>query len=196
MRDASRLSWLTAVMVILGLVLAGCCAAPSEKYERIEAIVEGQGPQQGLQINATIVIYEYSTDDDQLILLDAFTDGGQAGLFHALGKMKTRGHLALSGTHGFDLKHIKEIESPEGRKLRLVTDRPIQFGDAWTEPRPEGYTRSACEITLDQDPKKSTGTLLPAMQLKVEPKTDELGLEILKNSWKLRDIRFFPVVAK
>lgn len=188
MRSARRTGWTTAAVVVAGLMLA-CCWGFGAKYETIQAFVMGEGTQLGRHCNVTIHIYEYSTAEDQKILLDAFKEAGQKGLMTALGKMKAKGHIAIDGTLGTDINYIREFKVPEGRKIRIVTDRPIRFGEVWSGARSMDYNVSAAEIIISPEKGKSTGTVLPAMQLKIDDKTNEIGIEAFQNPWKLLNIR-------
>jgi len=75
-----------------------------------------------------------------------------------------------------------------GTKIRLVTDRPITFGEAWSDSRSMDYNLSGAEIILSADKKKNSGMLVPACKFKVD-KENQLQLELLRNEWKLVDVR-------
>lgn len=177
-------------LFLAGLVLPGCFTTfAREKYERIEAVALGENTQAGKHFRVTILIYEFSTADDQKNLLDAFKAGGPQGLHNAVSKLHSHGRIAVSGTLGFDIKYIREFKQPDGsRKIRMVTDRPIRFGEAWADTRSADYNLSAFEIILSPQKGKSIGTLLPVMQLKVNEKTGDIELEAFQNPWKLTNI--------
>lgn len=189
-RDALRAA--AAVLLVCFPLMGGPAFAGGSKYERIEAIAQGQETQLGQRISVTIIIYELSTSDDQKALVDSFKSAGQDGLYNAVSKMKAHGHIAVSGTLGYDINYIREFQTPEGRKLHMVTDRPIRFGEAWYDTRSKDFNLSAFEITLSPAKGKSSGTLLPEMQVKVDQATGEVRLEAFKNPWKLLDIVDYP----
>jgi len=193
MNNRSIAGWLAAGVLVTVLLILGSGSVMAEKYERIQAVAQGQGTQLGSRFNITIVIYEYSTAEDQKALSDAFKAGGQEGLYNALTKMKSHGHMAITGTLGYDVNYIKEFQVPEGRKIRLVTDRPIRFGEAWQDTRSKDYALSACEIILSPDKDKNSGTLLPALKLKMNPENTQMELELFQNPWKLLNIHYYPV---
>lgn len=181
------------LIVVLLLLAFGGFVAAKNKYERIEAIAQGEEAQLGQRINITIIIYELSTDDEQKVIVDAFSKAGQEGLFNTLNKMKSHGRIAISGTLGYDICYIRQIQTPEGRKLRMVTDRPVRFGEVWSDSRSKDFNLSAFEILLSPVKGKSSGVLLPEMQIKVKPGTNEVELEAFKNPWKIIDIIDYPV---
>ena len=50
------------------------------------------------------------------------------------------------------------------------------------------YNLSGVEIILSADKKKNSGTLLPACEFKID-KDNHLQLELLRNEWKLVNVR-------
>jgi hypothetical protein len=83
---------------------------------------------------------------------------------------------------------IRQIPTEGGRKIRVLTNRPITFGEAWTNSRSSDYNLSALEFDLSDEKDKSTGVLLPASQFKIDKKTKELVVENYQNPWKLVDV--------
>ena len=78
---------------------------------------------------------------------------------------------------------------PDGStKIRAVTNRPLRFGEVWSDSRSTDYNLSGVEIIITPDKKKYSGTLVPACELKVN-KEGHLELELLQNPWKLVDIQ-------
>jgi len=183
---------MTVALVLIGLAF-GSLWGLAAKFETIQATMQGEGTQLGRRTDVKIIIYEYSTDDDQKALQEAFQAAGSQGLFNALTKMKAKGHMAITGTLGFDVNFIREFQVPEGRKIRLVTDRPIRFGEAWHQTRSTDYNLSACDVILTKEKGKSTGTILPALELKLEPKTSQIVVEAYKIPWRLLNINYYPV---
>ena len=159
------------------------------KREYIEATAMGTSTQLGRMINIQIIIEEYSTPEDQKALMEAFEQKGSQGLYHAVDKMKSKGRMSITGTLGYDVNYIRAFQMPDGsRKIRLVTDRPINFGEAWANSRSEDYNLSAAEIIISTQKGKSSGTLVPACQFKVN-KQNGLEIENYQNPWKLENIR-------
>ena len=96
--------------------------------------------------------------------------------------------MSITGTLGYDVAYIRQWQQPDGStKYRLVTNRPITFGEAWSDSRSMDYSLSGVEIVMYPDKKKNSGTLLPAVQLKMN-KENQLELETYQNPWKLVNI--------
>ena len=119
---------LTIVLLTVGSVSALC-----QKAETIEAAAMGTGTQLGQNVEISLIINDYSTMEERQVLVDAFTKGQNQGLVTALQKMRAVGRISLTGTVGYDVSFIRMIPTPTGRKLRFITNRPIRFGEAWTD---------------------------------------------------------------
>lgn len=196
MRNVSRNFMIAAVATVAVLFLIGGTSAQgpganatSEKPVFIQGVAFGQGTQLGQTFSVNLTIKEYSTPEDQKALLDAFNAKKNEGLVNALNKMSTKGRMAITGTLGYEVTYIRAFPQPDGStKLRMVTNRPITFGEAWSDSRSMDYSLSGVEIILSTDEKKNSGTLMPACKLKID-KEGQLQIELLQNAWRLTDVR-------
>ena len=198
MRQARRPGWTMAVLVAAGLLLGGTWGLAVE-YETIQAIAQGQSTQLGQRFKLTLIIYQFSTADDQKALIEAFKAAGPAGLYNAVTKMKAKGHMALTGTLGYDVNYIRrkksEFPTGAGRSAWSPTG-PSRFGEMWSDTRSTDYSLSAAEIILSPEKDKTSGVLMPALELKFDEKTNELKLETFQNPWKLINIKDYLPKAK
>ena len=180
-----------AVAGIVGYMLLASPGTSAQKLPKsitIQAQAMGQSTQLGRTFNVTLIIQEFSTPDDQKALLAAFNEKKNEGLVNALSKMHTKGRMSITGTLGYDVSYIRQWKQPNGSiKYRLVTNRPITFGEAWSDSRSMDYSLSGVEIIMYPDKKKNSGTLLPAVKLKIN-KEGQLELETFQNPWKLVNI--------
>jgi hypothetical protein len=189
-RPGSRLKiFATTGLLLVGLLTVGLSTAFSrDKNETIEAQAFGSGTQLGQNIGVTLNIYEFSTPADRQLLVQAFNKGQSQGLSSALQKMRAVGHVEITGTLGYDCSYIKMTQTPTGRKIVFVTNRPINFAEAWTDSRTISYDLTAGSIEInDQDKSKSTGVLYPLAQLVLD-KDGQLKLELNQNPWTLSDV--------
>ena len=181
-----------ATLAIFGLMLLVSSSATAQKLPKavyIQAQAMGQSTQLGQTFGITVIIEEYSTAEDQKALLQAFNEKKNEGLVNALSKMKSKGRLSVTGTLGYDVSYIRSFPQPDGStKIRIVTDRPIRFGEAWSDSRSMDYNLSGLEIVLNENNKKNSGILAPACQFKMN-KESHIELELLQNEWKLVDVR-------
>ncbi len=171
---------------LVGLFLVFTSLHGFGQREQFQAQAFGEGTQMGHTFGVTVIINEYSTTDDQKILLEAFNAKGSAGLYNAVSKMPSKGRIAITGTVGYDINYVKAFPTPNGRKIRIVTDRPITFGEAWSDSRSEDYNLSALELDVNSAG-KGTGVLLPACQFQLN-KEHELEIEAYRNPWRLTDV--------
>ncbi len=183
---------INTTLAIAGLILLVSASGTAQKLPKsiyIQGQAMGQSTQMGQTFNITVIIDEYSTPDDQKALLTAFTEKKNEGLVNALSKMKSKGRISITGTLGYDVSYIRSFPQPDGStKIRLVTNRPITFGEAWSDNRSMDYNLSGLEIVLNANNKKNSGLLAPACQFKMN-KENHVELELLQNEWKLVDIR-------
>jgi hypothetical protein len=175
---------LAALLLMVTLALA----AENRKVATIDATAMGTSTQSGNTVSIKVTIYEFSTEEDRQILIDAFKKGQSQGLVNALTKMKSVGRIAITGTIGYDLSFIRMIPTPTGRKIRFVTNRQIRFGEAYYNTQTKAYNLTAGEIEInDSDKDKSGGVLYPAAQLVIN-KEGQLEFQLNKNPWKLVNI--------
>jgi hypothetical protein len=176
-------------LVVAALALIATTAGTArDKYETLEAQAFGTGTQMGQNIGVTLNIYEFSTPQDRVNLVQAFEKGQNQGLTTALSKMKAVGHVEITGTLGYDCSYIKMTPTPTGRKIVFVTNRQIRFGEAFTDSQSQSFSLTAGVFELNtQDKSKSTGMLYPQAQLILD-KEGQLQLDLAQNPWRLSDV--------
>jgi len=182
---------LAKAIVVGFLLLCGFRSAAQDEHalhEVYQAQATGQNTQVGQTFNVTVHIDEYSTPEELQILVDAFNSDGSKGLYNALDKMPARGHVAITGTLGYDIKFARKIPMDEGFKLIVVTNRPVNFREAWNSGRSINYNLSYLEMTLNRETGKGTGTLIPAALFKIDKKSGEVTVEVFRNPWTLSNI--------
>ena len=151
----------------------------------IQATATGTSTQMGKLVNVNIHIEQFSTVEDRSSLIEAFKKSGQDGMVKVLEDMKPKGRIRFaSGGVGNDIKYIIELPSDKARRLRLVTDRTLAFGELYQGTRSSDYTVGAIDLELTPDGKGS-GTVLPACKLTVNKKTQQVEVETYQNPWKL-----------
>jgi len=175
---------------LLLTVVSLSLSADNKKFKvgTIDATAMGTSTQLGSVVNVKVTINEFSTEEDRAILVEAFTKGQNEGLVNALTKMKAVGHIAITGTLGYDLSFIRLLPTPTGRKIRFVTNRQLRYGESYYSTQSASYNLTAGEIEInDSDKNKSSGVLLPAAQLVIN-KEGQLDFELRQNPWKLVNI--------
>ncbi len=178
--------FLFSAVLLTAVTLA--ISADDRKVETIDATAMGTSTQLGKNVSVKVTIYEFSTDEDRQVLIDAFKKGQNQGLVNALTKMKAVGRIAITGTLGYDLSYIRVIPTDTGRKIRFVTNRQLRFGEVYANTQTTAYNLTAGEVEInDKDKSKSAGVLYPAAQLVIN-KEGQLEFQLNKNPWKLINI--------
>ena len=138
-----------------------------ERYTATALVESTGGP--ATFVDVDIMIFQYSTPEDQKVLIQAFESGKEQGLVNALSRMSAKGHVSIPGTLGYDLAYIMKFPTPDGTKIRMVSNRPIRFGEAWADGRSMDYDLGMFELDLNNaDPKKSGGMVIYAGQLQIK----------------------------
>jgi hypothetical protein len=190
-REHGKKLSLGAAAIVCVLLLSGIHGVAQNKQARHEvyqAQAMGQNTQAGQTFNVTVNIDEYSTPEERQIAVDAFNSGGSEGLYNALDKMPARGRIAITGTLGYDIKFVRKLPTDEGFKLIVVTNRLVNFREAWNGDRSMDYNLSYLEMTLNKETGKGTGTLIPAALFKIDKKSGEVIIEAFKDPWNLTNI--------
>ncbi len=174
------------VVVVLAAFKTGAQDKP--KRETIQAQAMGQNRAAGKTFNVTVSIDSYSTPDDQKLLISAFNQGGQAALSKSLSKMKSKGRVAVTGTLGYGIAYVRTFPAADGRRIRLITDRPIRFAEARENGRSTDYDISALELNIDNDKSKSSGSLIIGLRVKVDKDNQFVFESYGSGPWKLVNV--------
>ena len=154
-----------------------CCAAapafagskakePKMRTERFSATLTVlSGPGAGTVRQITIYINDYSSDAEAAQLAGAFADGGSDPLFKVLTKLKTKGRVAPTGSTGYQVRFIRSIQTPNGRQITMLTDRPIGFLERYQGTRSSDYKYGLVELNINDDG-KGEGSLVYAAKVK------------------------------
>jgi hypothetical protein len=99
--------------------------------------------------------------------------------------MKAVGHIAVRGSLGYDVSYIQVIPTPDGRRIRFVTNRLLRFGEVYHDSRSTSYNLTAGEFDInDEDKSKSTGTFYAEAELTIN-KQGELQYSLVGFPWHL-----------
>ena len=150
-RDTVRKFGYASLLVATLLVAVTLALSADDKKFKvgtIDATATGTSTQMGQIVNVKMTIYEFSTEEDRAILIEAYKKGQNEGLVNALTKMKAVGRIAITGTIGYDLSFIRLIPTPTGRKIRFVTNRQIRFGEAYYNTQSIAYNLTAVKSRL------------------------------------------------
>ena len=178
-----------ALCVLLVFALVDISSSEPQT-ETIQAQAFGTTTMSGRTFGITIIIEDYSTPADQKALIDALTQGGHDKVVDVISHMKSKGRIRLSsGGVGYQINYIRNIPTKTGRTIRLITDRPIYFGEAYYNGRSRDYDLSLIEIHLNHNKKESTGSLVFGGRFRVNKKKQQIEFETYEASpWRLAGI--------
>jgi hypothetical protein len=176
--------------LILAILIFASAGGRADKEEVIQAQAFGTTTMAGKSFGVTIYIDDHSTPAEQKALIDAFKSGGHDAMVKVLSKMKSKGRVRLSsGGVGYQIAYIRNIQTPQGRTIRLLTDRPIGIGEATYASRSKDYDISIIEIKLGGSEEKNTGSLIPGARIMVNKKSQQIEIESYHASpWRLAGI--------
>lgn len=141
----------------------GAGRARTERFSATLTILSGPGS--GTVRPITIYISDYSSDAEANMLAGAFGDGGSNALFKVLAKMRSKGRVAPTGSVGYQIRFIRSVQTANGRKITMLTDRPIGFLEAYYGTRSRDYKYGLVELNVNDDG-KGEGSLIWAAKVK------------------------------
>jgi hypothetical protein len=194
MNSQSRIIRITAVAFVWAilLVVGISTAFAADNCETFHANAMGTSTQLGKIFPVKFWFCKPSTAKDRQALAHAFQKAKNQGLTKALEKMPSSGRISTPGLLGYDIAYYRVIPTATGHQIRFVTDRLLSFGELYYGTRSLDYSLTAGLIDVnDKDKTKSTGTLYPAAELRMNKKTNELTWELRMNPWKLQNFLDF-----
>ena len=113
-----------------------------------------------------IVVTRWSTPEERQRLVNAFTGEGQRAAVGELQDMKAVGTIRVNNQGlAYDLRYAREFKNEDGgRRIFLLTDRPITAWEAFVQPRYSEYPFTLIEMRLDRDGRGS-GTITLAARI-------------------------------
>lgn len=183
-----------ALAALAAAVLAGAAAgaetgATRETIKaRAVAMGAAPGPNTGY---LTVWVDRYTTDDELARWRQAFLQGGQHQLVAVWQKeMPVVGRVKFAETLGSDLRVARSTTTEKGRRITLVTDRPLATAEVMRSLRSEDYPIGWIEIEVDEKG-RGEGTLTAAAKLEV----DEAG-NLSVESFAIQPVKLLQVKIK
>ncbi len=165
---------LVLLLGALALSFAGDKDVPKETFRARVVNVGGNLPSgTGL---LWMTVESWSTDQEREALLRGLQARGNDGLTDAMHKMN-KGYVRFQDNLRWKVNHAVSIDTPQGRKIRLVTERPIQFVETANSLRSQDYTVGVVEFTLPPDGKPGEGVLIPAAKVSINEAAKSIEIE-------------------
>jgi len=168
--------------VIAGSALAMSTAAPAqegskhkrEKFGALAHLPSGAGRRMvgaGATGNVDLYVNSYTSDEEAKSLAALLVQAGPDALLKALENIKSKGKITLTGHVGFyDLKLIRSHQTPNGRRIYAVGDRPIRFLEAYAGSPSRDYPFGILQLELEtkeNGKEEGEGALIYSAKIKV-----------------------------
>ena len=166
-----------------------------QKFSALAYMPSGAGRRMvgaGSTVNVDLYVKNYTPDAEAQVLARTLLDGGSDSLLKALEKADSIGKITLSGRVGFyDLKLIRSHQTPTGRRIIAVGDRPMGFLELYVSNQSRDYEFGILTLDLkrkDNGKEEGEGALIYAAKVKVEE-----GNKIDVESYGVAPIRLMGV---
>ena len=186
---------MTIRLPLLTLVLAAAVAAGGltaqrlEKPEEFSAIYTNIGSVGAVGALPVILrITRWTDEDEHQRLMKTLADGGTEALVRELTQAKSVGSIGTPQELPYDLRYARQAQMEKGgRKIVLMTDRPMSFLERMGGPITRDYPITWIELRLAPDG-RGEGTMSIATRLRLVG--DILGIEDFANQpAKLNDLK-------
>src|SRR5215510_5834311 len=112
----------------------------------------------------TLTIDSYTSDEQVQNLLDILKRGGQDPLLKAVGKDK-KGTIQIGSRLARDINEVWVAPTEEGRKITVLAERWLGFGELRRGARSVDYPFMYIELYVE-DEGKAEGSLIPAARVR------------------------------
>jgi hypothetical protein len=116
-----------------------------------------------------VTVRRYTTPAIATNIEQALKTGGYPGVVRALRQAPEIGYVQRAGSK-YAIKYARETETPTGRRIVIVTDKPVFFlgGGSPDAKSRAGYELAVVQLDVDKDGKGS-GSLAAAARVKPAP---------------------------
>jgi hypothetical protein len=177
--DVKEVTVRAPLLMLTGLILAtavpGTAQSAKGAPETFSATAKVSGRAGAITAEMQIQIRRYTPDFDRKEVEDALRTGGYPKFLTAVRKAPDVGSVGV-GDQQVAIRYARERETPKGRTILVVTEKPIAFvGGSSVNPKSRaGYEVGVIELTLDG---KGGGTGVMAAAARVKP-GGETGVRI------------------
>lgn len=135
----------------------------------------------------TIRISRWTPDEENERLLATLRDEGQDAFLRALLNVKPVGSIATPTSLRYDFFYAREIPGDGGRRIMLISDRPMRIAERLGAGPGRDYPFTVIELRLDKEG-RGEGTVAQMVQLRLVGNV--LGIENLASGpMKLGEVK-------
>jgi len=189
------------MILILSLALVAAAAIPvfaaedSQSDQPVPQRYRGRmaalsGPAAGATAFMVFHVDRFATDAEVQILGQTLSEHGEEALLKAVSDTEVAGWIKVGNGLRYNLRVIRTMQTPEGRVMIGITDRPIQYGEVARSARSRQYTFGWVQIQFDEDG-KGEGGLIPTAKVDF----DDQG-RLVVESFGLQPYRILKVLPE
>ncbi len=145
------------------------------------------GPTAGGTAYVVFHVDRFATDEETAHLAKILSEQGEEALLKAISDIDPGGWIKIGNGLRYHLRIIRSMETPEGRMLVGISDRPIQFGEIARSTRSLQYTFGWVQIVFDENG-KGEGVVIPTAKISFNDQgrleVESLGIQ----PWKILKI--------
>jgi len=159
--------WPAAAGLALVLALPRPTAAEEkESFSGTVLLTSHMAMPAGQTYQITINVEEWTSLEDRHRLVTELKEGGEDAVLKSVEKMKA-GYIlppAWARQPSWRIAVATTFDSPKGRVVRLFTDRPIAFFEAYESTRSKDYRFGAAQFILNEKG-EGEGVVIPASKI-------------------------------
>lgn len=186
---------LIVTVVLVAAVMPAFAAEDSQADELVPQRYRGRmaaltGPAAGATAFMVFHVDRFATDAEVQVLGQTLGELGEEALLKAVADTEVAGWVKVGNGLRYNLRVIRTMQTPEGRAIIGITDRPIQFGEVARSTRSRKYTFGWIQILFDEDG-KGEGGLIPSAKIDF----DDQG-QLVVESFGLQPYRILKVLPE
>jgi hypothetical protein len=169
-----RQARLFSMAALVALATSWAAAQTNDPAEEFTAIAIANDNIRTGAGTVLISIDRWSTNADQMRLVNRLLKDGPGDLLDQLQDMRPVGRIRTPDSLGYDLRYAQQTRGEDGeRRIVIATDRPIGFWEATRRPRTIDYPFTIIQMEIPREGKGS-GTLSYATKIVAKGNTIEL----------------------
>ena len=155
-----------AALVILLITPALSAAQEKESFTGTVLLTSNMRMPAGQTYRITLNVEKWTSLEERKNLVAELKEGGEDAVLKSLEKMKA-GYIlppAFARQPSWRVAVASTFDTPKGRVVRVFTDRPIGFLEAYHSTRSKEYRFGAAEFTLNEKG-EGEGVVVPAAKI-------------------------------
>ena len=177
--------------------VAACCVAatcvlgagPRQEVARYTAFAIDMTRGAGASSAVEVLVERWSTDAERNQILAVIAEQGPGKLLDLVRRFPRVGSLTTPGSVGLDIRFAERTQTSDGTRVLLLTDRPPQFWEQYSQSRSLDYPFLTIELRLGAD-QTGEGTMAIAVKIEWDRFSKRLSFERMNDQpVRLQNVR-------